>query len=281
MRHAAVEHQLRKAMASDDAVLYYQPKINIANDTLIGAEALIRLRKGDNELILPASFIAIAEESGLIIQLGEWVLREACRQNRNWQEAGHKPIPVAVNVSAVQFRDKNFVSMLSRILEETGLDPRCLELELTESITMHDLEATSMTLAAISEMGVALSIDDFGTGYSSLSYLRRFPIDTLKIDQSFVRDIATDADDGAIICAIIDMAKNLKHKVIAEGVETSEQLEFLREHGCDEIQGFYFSEPLSPSVFEQEIFQGQKLEKWAGRQAEFNPSSAHFRHSAS
>ncbi|MEN3295058.1 MAG: hypothetical protein V7642_4311, partial [Burkholderiales bacterium] len=195
------------------------------------------------------------EESGLIIPIGEWVLRTACEQNRTWQLAGYAPLPIAVNVSAVQFREKNFLEMVSRTLDKTGLDPRYLELELTESVTMQDIEYTITLLESLKKMGVGLAIDDFGTGYSSLSYLKRFPIDTLKVDRSFVKDIATEPDDAAITSAIISMAKILKQKVVAEGVETLQQFEFLRKEGCDMIQGYFFSEPLSAEDFERKILQ--------------------------
>ena len=253
IRRFALEGSLRRAVAREEPILHYQPKLRIADRKVIGAEALIRWHDHRNGPVSPSQFIPIAEESGLIIPIGEWVLRQACRQSRAWQDAGYQPIPIAVNVSAVQFREKNFLGMVERVLEETGLEPHYLELELTESVTMQDLELTIPLLEALKRMGVGLSIDDFGTGYSSLSYLKRFPIDTLKIDRSFVQDIANRPDDAAIICAIISMAKSLKQRVIAEGVETAAQFEFLRNHGCDEIQGYFFSAPLAANEFEQKI----------------------------
>ena len=257
IRRFALEGNLRRAVARQESVLHYQPKLNIADGRVIGAEALIRWHDLHDGPVPPAQFIPIAEESGLIIPMGEWVMRQACRQNRAWQDAGYEPMPIAVNVSAVQFREKNFLRMVERVLDEAGLDPRYLELELTESVTMQDLERTIPLLKSLKRMGVGLSIDDFGTGYSSLSYLKRFPIDTLKIDRSFVQDIGSGKDDAAIILAIISMAKSLKQRVIAEGVETKAQFEFLRDHGCDEIQGYYFSGPLAAGEFEQRILQRQ------------------------
>ena len=255
LRRFALERNLRRAIAREESALYYQPKISIADRRLIGAEALIRWHNLQEGMVPPTQFIPVAEESGLIIPIGEWVLRKACEQNRAWQQAGYAPIPISVNVSAVQFREKHFLDMVRRVLKETGLDPRYLELELTESVTMQDLELTVSLLESLKQMGVSLSIDDFGTGYSSLSYLKRFPIDTLKIDRSFVQDVTTDPDSAAIIGAIIGMAKSLKQQVIAEGVETREQFEFLRWQGYDGIQGYFFSQPLAPKEFEQNILQ--------------------------
>jgi diguanylate cyclase (GGDEF)-like protein/PAS domain S-box-containing protein len=255
VRRFALEGSLRRALALDESMLYYQPKMNIGTGAMVGAEALLRWPARRKELSSPSQFIPIAEESGLIIPIGEWVLRKACQQNRDWQAAGYTPVPIAVNVSAVQFKEKSFLDLVSRILDETGIDPHYLELELTESVTMQDIEFTISMLESLKRMGVGLAIDDFGTGYSSLSYLKRFPIDTLKVDRSFVQDIATDPDSAAITCAIISMAKSLKHKVIAEGVETREQFEFLCKQGCDEIQGYYFSKPLSAEDFERKMLQ--------------------------
>ncbi|SNS98676.1 PAS domain S-box-containing protein/diguanylate cyclase (GGDEF) domain-containing protein [Noviherbaspirillum humi] len=257
IKRFAMEGNLRRAIARDESALYYQPKIEIATGRVIGAEALLRWQLQSSEIISPAQFIPVAEESGLIIPIGEWVLRQACRQNRAWQEAGYPAMPVAVNVSAVQFRDKHFLELVSRVLQETGLDPSNLELELTESVTMQEVDTTIGLMRSIKDMGISLSIDDFGTGYSSFSYLRRLPIDTLKIDKSFVQDIATDPDGAAIVSAIISMAKILKQKVIAEGVETPAQYEFLRQQGCDQIQGYYFSEPLPAEEFEARFLREQ------------------------
>jgi diguanylate cyclase (GGDEF)-like protein len=246
-RHA-IESGLRSALARQEFVLYYQPKINLETGTISGVEALIRWQHPQRDLIPPEQFISIAEECGLIVPIGEWVLREACGHAQSWQDAGLTPVPVAVNISAVQFRHKGFLESVAAILQETGLAPAFLELELTESVLMQDAEATTSVLKALKAMGVRLAIDDFGTGYSSLSYLKRFPIDTLKIDQSFMRDIShatTDSDDAAIVAAVVGMGKSLNQCVIAEGVETREQMAFLQAQGCGEGQGFYFSEPVT------------------------------------
>ncbi|MDP1927841.1 MAG: EAL domain-containing protein, partial [Thiobacillus sp.] len=223
-----IECSLRRALKQDEFLLHYQPKIDLATGAMTGAEALIRWQDPDLGIVYPAQFIPIAEENGLIVPIGRWVLREACRQVQAWLDSGLPAVPVAVNISAVEFRHDSFLKWLALILKETGLAPRYLQLELTESILMHDAESSASVLEALKIMGVKLAIDDFGTGYSSLSYLKRFPIDTLKIDQSFVRDIVTDADDATIVAGVIGMGKNLKHRVIAEGVETHEQLAFLQ-----------------------------------------------------
>jgi len=196
-------------------------------------------------IILPGNFIAVAEDSDLIIPIGEWVLKTACLQNKAWQMAGLPPITMSLNLS-VRNLNKNLLYVMEKTLEETNLKPETLEIELTESVLMVNVENNIQILSSLKDMGLKISLDDFGTGYSSLSYLKRFPIDTLKIDQSFVRDIATDPDDAAIVTAIIAMAKSLNFKTIAEGVETEEQLKFLCEHGCQEIQGYYFSRPMPP-----------------------------------
>jgi EAL domain-containing protein (putative c-di-GMP-specific phosphodiesterase class I) len=245
VRRLFVETSLRRALKQGEFVLHYQPQIDLASGAMTGTEALIRWRDPDLGLIYPDQFVPIAEECGLIVPIGQWVLREACRQVQSWLDSGLRAVPVAVNISAVEFRHKSFLEGVALILKETGLAPRYLELELTESILMHDAESSASVLEALKAMGVQLAIDDFGTGYSSLSYLKRFPIDTLKIDQSFVRDIATDADAATIVSAVIGMGRNLKQRVIAEGVETPEQLAFLQTQRCDEGQGFQFSHPLS------------------------------------
>ncbi|MHB0888843.1 putative bifunctional diguanylate cyclase/phosphodiesterase [Acidithiobacillus sp.] len=246
-RHT-IEGGLRRALERQEFMLHYQPKINLESGTISGVEALVRWQHPQRGLILPEQFVWIAEDCGLIVPIGVWVLREACRQARTWQDAGLPPIPVAVNISAVQFRHKDFLESLAAILKDTGLAPRYLELELTESVLMHDADFTTSVLKALKAMGIRLAIDDFGTGYSSLSYLTRFPIDTLKIDQSFLRDITNataDSDDAAIVAAVVSMGKSLNQRVIAEGVETREQLAFLQAQGCGEGQGFYFSRPVT------------------------------------
>jgi diguanylate cyclase (GGDEF)-like protein/PAS domain S-box-containing protein len=244
-----LENGLRRALKQGEFLLHYQPQIDLASGTMTGTEALIRWLDPELGLIYPEQFIPVAEECGLIVPIGRWVLREACRQVQAWLDAGLRAVPVAVNISAVEFRHKDFLEGVALILKETSLEPRYLELELTESVLMHDAEASISALRALKGMGLQLAIDDFGTGYSSLSYLKRFPIDTLKIDQSFVRDIATDDDDATIVSAVIGMGRNLKQRVIAEGVETPEQFSFLRSHRCAQGQGFRFSHPLSAEDF--------------------------------
>jgi diguanylate cyclase (GGDEF)-like protein/PAS domain S-box-containing protein len=249
MRRLAVEGSLRRALKEGEFILHYQPQIELASGVITGTEALIRWLDPDLGLICPKQFVPIAEECGLIVPIGRWVLREACGQVRAWLDAGLRAVPVAVNVSALEFRHRRFLEGVAQILDETGLPPRYLELELTESTFMHDIDSSASVLEALSAMGVGIAIDDFGSGYSSLGYLKRFPIGTLKIDQSFVRDIATDADDATIVGAVIAMGRNLRKRVIAEGVETQEQLVFLRAQHCDGGQGFRFSHPLSSTDF--------------------------------
>ncbi len=239
-----LEAALRRALLRGELVLHYQPQIDMASRRMISAEALLRWDREDQGLISPLSFIPLAEETGLIIPIGEWVLYNACRQARQWQEAGLGPLRVAVNLSDREFNNKNLIDMVSHALKDTGLAPELLELELTEGIIMKNTDTTVETLHELKAMGIKLSIDDFGTGYSSLSYLKRFPLDTLKVDRSFVKDIPDDPDDMAITAAIIAMAHNLRLNVVAEGVEDERQLQFLREHHCDMVQGFLFSRPI-------------------------------------
>ena len=247
-RHS-LEDGLRTALARREFELHYQPKVDLKTGAVIGVEALIRWRHPVRGLVPPAHFIPIAEECGLIVEIGHWVLREACRQNRAWQDAGLPPIRLAVNISAVELRAKDFVAGVRAILTDTGLDPRCLELELTETFLMEGSGSTAAVLQALKDMGVRIALDDFGTGYSSLSFLRRFPIDTLKIDRSFVRDLTTDSDDASIVRAVIGMGESLHLCVIAEGVETREQLAYLRLHDCPEGQGFHFGRPVVAAEF--------------------------------
>ena len=250
-RRLSLEAQLRKAIERDELVLHYQPQVDLVSGRLLGAEALLRWQHPEHGLIPPGEFIPLAEETGLIVPIGEWVLRAACAQNRAWQNAGLAPLRVAVNVSGRQFRHLDLLETIYKTLEDTGLDSRYLEIELTEGVLMQDTVVALQTLHALSAMGVLISIDDFGTGYSSLSYLKRFPIDMLKIDRSFVQDIATDPDDTAIVQAIIAMSHGLGIKTIAEGVETREQLDFLRRHQCDAVQGYCLSRPLPAEAFTQ------------------------------
>jgi diguanylate cyclase (GGDEF)-like protein/PAS domain S-box-containing protein len=251
-----IESSMRRALKCGEFVLHYQPQIDLASGALTGAEALIRWQDPELGLIPPGQFVPVAEECGLIVPIGRWVLREACRQVKAWLDSGLRAVPVAVNISAVEFRHKNFLDGLVLSLEETGLESRYLELEMTESILMHDVEASASVLAALKVMGVELAVDDFGTGYSSLAYLKRFPIDTLKIDQSFVRDIATDVDDATIVSAVIGMGRSLDHRVIAEGVETYEQFSFLSTRQCPEGQGYLFSKPVPAADFARLLVSG-------------------------
>jgi diguanylate cyclase (GGDEF)-like protein/PAS domain S-box-containing protein len=251
-----LESGLRRALEREEFVLHYQPQMDIASGEIIGMEALLRWEPPGQEMVYPGDFIPIAEETGLIVPIGEWVLRAACAQNTAWQASGRFPrLKVAVNLSARQFTQQDIVKVVSRALEDTGCSAVSLELEITESIIMENPEAAAQTLLNLSNMGVHLSIDDFGTGYSSLSYLKRFPINSLKIDKSFVRDITTDADDAAIAKAVIALAHSLKLKVIAEGVETAEQLSFLRAQQCDQMQGYYLSRPLPVEQIEAAMLQ--------------------------
>ena len=245
----SIEESLRRALERQEFALRYQPKINLGTGAITGAEALIRWTHPTRGPVAPAQFIPIAEDCGLILPIGAWVLREACEQARAWVDAGLPLTTMAVNVSAKEFRDESFLGGLFAILNETGLDPRSLELELTESVLMKRAESTVSILQTLRERGVKVAVDDFGTGYSSLSYLRKFPLDALKIDQSFVRQISTAGDDTTIVAAVIGMARSLKLRVVAEGVETLEELEFLRAHQCDEAQGYYFSRPVLPQQF--------------------------------
>jgi diguanylate cyclase (GGDEF)-like protein len=247
----ALENALRRALERREFALHYQQKVDLRTGEIIGAEALVRWSHPEWGLVRPARFIPIAEETGLIVPLGEWVLHEAARQTRAWLDAGLNPGIVSVNLSARQFRQEGLVRTVSRVLEETGLDPSALEMELTESMVMHNVETAIATLQGLKSLGISLSVDDFGTGYSSLSYLKDLPIDTLKIDRAFVRDIGTGADeeDGVLAQAIISLAHALHLKVIAEGVETDAQVHFLKRHGCDQVQGFLYGEPVSPEQF--------------------------------
>ncbi|HEX9773655.1 MAG TPA: EAL domain-containing protein [Steroidobacteraceae bacterium] len=247
----SLEDGLRHAMEQQQFLLHYQPKIDLDTGAIIGAEALIRWRHPQLGLVPPARFVPIAEDCGFIVAIGRWVLREACRQARAWQDAGLPPLRIAINISSVELRDMDFVAGVRAVLTETVLEPHYLELELTETFLMQDSTSTTAVLQALRDIGVKLALDDFGTGYSSLSHLKRFPIDTLKIDQSFVRDLTTDPDDASIVSAVISMGKSLNMRVVAEGVETREQLAFLHEQSCPEGQGYYFSPPVVAAEFAQ------------------------------
>ena len=239
---------LRRALDQEEFKLYYQPKLSLKDGSVIGAEALIRWQSPEQGMVPPDRFIPFAEEAGLIVPIGEWVLRTACHQNKRWQEAGLPPIPVAVNLSPRQL-NQSLPEFVSGVLEQSGLAASCLELEITENVVMKDAEKSVATLHALKRLGLQISVDDFGTGYSSLSYLRRFPVDALKIDKSFVRDIARDADSAAIVKAVISLAHILNLRVIAEGVEDEQQHAFLKENACDEVQGYFFGKPMAVEDF--------------------------------
>ena len=249
LERLTMENSLRHALELNEFMLYYQPQVDLRTRSITGMEALLRWQHPDFGLVAPARFIPLAEETGLIVPIGEWVLRTACFQNKAWQDAGMPRLHVAVNLSARQFKQPNLVDMVSQALADSGLEPRYLELEITESIAMEHADETIARLNELKAMGVTISMDDFGTGHSSLSYLKRFPIDTLKIDRSFVQDVLLDSQDAAIAAAITTMARSLKMKVVTEGVETQEQIGFLREHDRDEVQGYYFSHPLPADAF--------------------------------
>ncbi|MCK4536875.1 MAG: EAL domain-containing protein, partial [Desulfuromonadales bacterium] len=251
-----LEGKLRQALDLKQLLLHYQPQIDLDSGRLIGMEALLRWKHPKEGLIHPSDFIPLAEETGLIIPIGEWVLHNACVQNKAWQKSGHPPIVVAVNISALQLHQPDFIDMVERVLKETGLDPEWLELEFTESAAMGNVEEIIKTLTDLKGRGIQLAIDDFGTGHSSLSYLKRFPITKLKIDQSFVSDITTDINDAAIVASIIAIARTMNIGVIAEGVETKEQLRFLLEKGCEQCQGFLFSRPLPAGKLEHFFIRG-------------------------
>ena len=251
LKRLTLENSLRRALERKEFEVYYQPQVDINSKQVVGMEALVRWRHPELGLVSPAEFIPLAEDTGLIVPIGEWILRTACAQSKSWQEEGLAPLHVAVNLSARQFQQQNLSELVVQVLQETGLNPCGLELEMTESSIMKNAESAVRTLSELKEMGVKISVDDFGTGYSSLGYLKSLPIDRLKIDQSFVRDVTTDPDDAALVMAIITLAHNLRLKVIAEGVETEEQLRFLHLLRCDEGQGYWFSKPLPVEACKQ------------------------------
>jgi diguanylate cyclase (GGDEF)-like protein len=255
LERLALENMLRKALSHRELVLYYQPVCDMKTKNVVGVEALIRWRHPEMGLVSPAHFIPVAETSGLIIPIGDWVLRTACRQTKLWQKRIDPELTVAVNLSARQFQQPNLTEEIAEVLEETGLGAKYLELEITESNAMQNAENTIYTLRELKALGVRIAMDDFGTGYSSLSYLKQFPIDTLKLDQSFVRGITTAASDAAIATAVIAMAHSLDLKVIGEGVETEEQFAFLLKQRCDYIQGYLFSPPQAAETLEAYLLQ--------------------------
>ena len=249
VERAIIEANLRQALEKNQFVLYYQPKVNLNTGQITGAEALLRWRHDEWGEVVPDIFVPVAEDCGLIVPIGRWVLRQSCKQAKTWQNAGLQNIAVAINISAQEFLQKDFVEGVRAVLVETKLAAHCLELEITERVLMRDAECSKTILQKLKKMGIRLAVDDFGTGYSSLSYLQRFPIDVLKIDQSFVQNIESAKDDGVIISAIISMGNSLKLKVVAEGVETASQLAFLGARHCEEGQGYFFSHPLMADHF--------------------------------
>lgn len=267
LKRLSLESDLRRALEREEFRIHYQPQVDISSGRIVGMEALVRWQHPDHGLIPPMEFIPLAEDTGLIVPLGEWVLRAACAQNRLWQDEGFSPLRLSVNLSPRQFHQTELVSMVAKVLEETGLAAHYLELELTESSIMQNTESAIATLQQLKATGIKISIDDFGSGYSSLSYLKRLPIDVLKIDQSFITDTSTNPDDAAIVMAIIMLAHNLKLKVIAEGVELEDQLRFLRLLRCDEMQGFLFSKAVPAVDFQQLLTDGSYMEKHGGRRS--------------
>ncbi|MEH6353228.1 putative bifunctional diguanylate cyclase/phosphodiesterase [Pseudomonas sp. 3JA] len=259
-----IESGLRLGLQRKEFVLHYQPKLDLKSGKVVGVEALVRWNRPDHGLVYPSDFIPVAEDSGLIVPLSQWVLQEACQQACRWQAQGMRPLYLSVNVSAIDFRQRSFVEGIARTLKETGLAPTQLELEITESVLMQNVDTTVAILKAIKQLGIRLAIDDFGTGYSSLSYLQKFPVDVLKIDQSFVGDLSIDSNDAKLVSTIISLGKSLNLHIIAEGVETLEQLEFLKKHHCEEVQGYYFSKAVEPQAF------ADWMTEWEKRQNPFS-----------
>ncbi|WP_214509374.1 putative bifunctional diguanylate cyclase/phosphodiesterase [Pseudomonas brassicacearum] len=259
-----IESGLRLGLQRKEFVLHYQPKLDLKSGKVVGVEALVRWNRPDHGLVYPSDFIPVAEDSGLIVPLSQWVLQEACQQACRWQAQGMRPLYLSVNVSAIDFRQRGFVEGIARTLKETGLAPTQLELEITESVLMQNVDTTVAILKAIKQQGIRLAIDDFGTGYSSLSYLQKFPVDVLKIDQSFVGDLSIDSNDAKLVSTIISLGKSLNLHIIAEGVETREQLEFLKQHQCEEVQGYYFSKAVEPQAF------ADWMTEWEKRQNPFS-----------
>ncbi|HWP20098.1 MAG TPA: EAL domain-containing protein [Burkholderiaceae bacterium] len=245
-----MENDLHRALERGEFVLHYQPRYELATGMLCACEALLRWEHPTRGAVNPSQFVPLSEESGLVVPIGDWVLREACRQIQRWQARGREVCPISVNISARQFRSLDLMSMIRGALDETGVDPRLIEVEITETTLMHNTEETLTILGQLHALGIKISVDDFGTGYSSLAYLKRFPVDLLKIDRSFVHDLTTDADSAVIVSAIIGLARSLQLRVVAEGVETPEQVDFLKRRGCDEVQGFLFSKPLPAAQIE-------------------------------
>jgi diguanylate cyclase (GGDEF)-like protein len=273
----SIEQNLRRALERNELSLHYQPKVNFKTGGITGAEALVRWTHPTLGSVPPAKFIPVAEDCGLICSIGNWVLGEACRQAQAWTDAGLPPLTMAVNVSAKEFRGESFLNGLFAILEEAGLDPGALELELTESVLMKHSESAASILRVVRDRGVQVALDDFGTGYSSLSYLRKFPVDALKIDQSFVGQINSGRHDSSIVTAVISMARSLGLRVVAEGVETLEQLRFLESHRCDEAQGYYFSRPVPAAQFAQLMETGLDVPHWGSSRESSQPAQSRAR----
>ncbi len=259
----ALESALRHAIGRDELELLYQPVVDLGTGGTTGVESLLRWRHPQLGLLVPERFMSIAEESGLIVPIGQWVLRTACRQAAAWRKACLPPIRLAVNMSAMELRSRNYVAEVSAILDETDFEAANLELELTETFLMQDFKSTAVVLGALKDLGVHLALDDFGTGYSSLSYMRRFPIDALKVDRSFVRDLSTDEDDASVVRAVINMGRSLHMRVVAEGVETAAQIDFLQAHGCQEAQGYFFSPPVTAPACAESLRRGG-VGRWSG-----------------
>jgi EAL domain-containing protein (putative c-di-GMP-specific phosphodiesterase class I) len=251
LERLTLETQLRRALERGELLLHYQPKLDVRSGAITGVEALLRWQCPERGMVAPAHFIGLAEETGLIVPIGRWVLRTACQQHAAWAAAGLPPLSMAVNLSARQFATDSLVDDVAQALRDSGMPANLLELEITEGMVIANPERALRLLSTIKEMGVRLAIDDFGTGYSSLAQLKHFPIDTLKVDRSFIRDIPQDGEDRAITEAIIAMGKSLGLNVVAEGVETVEQLDFLRHRACDEMQGYYFSKPIAADALER------------------------------
>lgn len=252
-----LEARMRRALANEEFVVFFQPKVSNEDSRIVGAEALVRWMDPERGMVSPGEFIPVAEETGLIEQIGNWVLKKSCLHTVGWQAAGIKPVRVSVNVSPRQFRSRSFLDTVTGILAETGLESRWLELEITESMLMHDVELAVGKMTALRELGLGLSIDDFGTGYSSLSYLGRFPITTLKIDRAFIADVDTNPKTAEIARAIIGLSRGLNLEVVAEGCEVAEHVDFLRQNGCSTVQGFYYSRPVAADVFEAMLREGK------------------------
>jgi diguanylate cyclase (GGDEF)-like protein len=245
----ALDNAMREAIEQGQFTLFYEPQVDVRSGQIVGAEALLRWRRPDRGIVEPSDFLARAEENGLIVPINEWVLREACREAKSWPRRGYPPLRISVNLSPIQFRKQSVPLLVTRILAETGLEPWRLDLELTENIVMQDAEAVARDLQQLRDLGVKISIDDFGTGYSSLTYVKQFPVDRLKIDQCFIRDLARDPSDAVIVRAIVSLAHSLELDVVAEGVETREQMQLLRFEGCHEMQGYYLAKPMPANEF--------------------------------